>query len=345
MPQYYYNPFQNNSGNDTAVNEQMRRMYERQQRENTEKRELRKISSALGIAIIAYLVIQTAASVLILGRSDLSKLYSSNAVFQYAFNVIFVSVLSVAVPFGIVALFNKKKYRHPIVPNMPIKASKTFAWVCFGMGSCILANIIVNYAVTLLKTVFKINLTQGESLSPDSVFACIMEIIALAVIPAVCEEFAMRCCSLQLLRKYGIGFSVFAVSIVFGLLHGNVIQFMFAFIIGLVLAYVTVKTDSIVPAIFIHMLNNGMSAVQDIVKYALGEKISDNTLVAMFIFWVAAGIIAAVYLLIKKEFRRASKDNGSVLTFGQKLGSFLFPGMVVPFLILIIITCTTVSIG
>lgn len=345
MSQYYYNPYQNNSAENPEVNEQMRRMFLLGQREKAEKRELRKISCALGAAIIAYLVIQTAASSVMLVNSELADLYSSSPVFQYAFNVIFVSVLSVAVPFGLIALLCRKKYRYPIIPNKPIKTSRSALWICFGMGCCILANIVVNYLIEFLKAAFNVNLTQGETLSPDSVFACVMEVIAIAVIPAVCEEFAMRCCSLQILRNYGTGFAVFAVSVVFGLLHGNVIQFVFAFLIGLILAYVTVRTESIAPAIFIHMFNNGMSAVQDIVKYAAGEKISERLLVAMFLFWIAAGIISAVILLIKKEFKKFGDRSVSVLSFGQKLNGFLFPGMILPFGVLILITATTVSIG
>lgn len=66
-------------------------------------------------------------------------------------------------------------------------------------------------------------------------------LIGTAIVPAICEEFAMRCCCVQLLRKYGNGFAVLSISIVFGLLHGNVIQFVFAFLVGLILGYITVK--------------------------------------------------------------------------------------------------------
>lgn len=343
MPQYYYDPFSNSAAGYNPA-ENMQRMYERQQKMISEKKELRKISLWLGSAIVTYVVIQTFVSTM-LAKLDLYSLYNSSSVFQYAVNIIFISVLSVAVPFGIVALFNKKRYRYPIVPNKRLKSSYAFTWVCFGMGCCIAANVVVNFIITFLKSVFKITLTQGDTPSADSLFACVLEIIGLAVIPALCEEFAMRCCSLQLLRKYGTGFAVFTVSIVFGLLHGNVIQFIFAFTIGLIMAFVTVKTDSIVPAIFIHMCNNGMSAIQDIVKYYAGEKYADTFLVASFVAWVVVGVIAGIYLLFKKQFSGIDYKGDSVLSFSQKLGCFLFPGMIVPFLILIFITSTTVSIG
>ncbi|MCD7796396.1 MAG: CPBP family intramembrane metalloprotease [Clostridiales bacterium] len=341
MPQYYYDPY---GGRNFENDEQMRQMYYRQQQEKAEKKELRKLSTWLGIAIILYLVIQTVVS-LVLTSTNLYDTYCNSAIFQYAFNIIFVSVLSVAVPFGIAALVNKKKYTHPIIPSKPIKASHCFAWVCFGMGCCIIANYVVSFIQVILSSLFNVTLSQSESLAPDSIFACILDVIGIAIIPALCEEFAMRCCSLQLLRKYGTGFAVFAVSVVFGLLHGNVIQFLFAFLIGMVLGFITVKTESIVPAILIHMFNNGMSVVSDVTTYALGEDAASNSTVIMFLFWIIAGIIAGIYLFFKKQLSFKFDKNTSVLSFWQKLASFLFPGMIIPFLVLISLTATTVSIG
>lgn len=339
MPQYYYNPFAEKSNEE----ERMRRNYEIQLRIRQEKKELRNISSGLGIAIIIYLIIQTAASVFVSKNPELYTLFKENAVFQYAFNVIFVSVLSVSVPFGLFALINKRKYRGPIFPSKPIKASKCLQWVCFGMGCCILANLVVTYIIAFFKTYLHLELTQGDTLEPTDIFSSIMYVISIAIIPAICEEFAMRCCSLQLLKNYGKGFAVCAVSVVFGLLHGNVIQFIFAFLVGLVLAYVTIKTDSIVPAILIHMFNNGMSAVQDIVKLYAGKDIAEDVLAVMFIAWVVAGVICAFWLAIKKEFKRTQGQELSLLSTSEKIGAFLFPGMIVPFFLLILLTAATVK--
>lgn len=333
MSQYYYNPF---GGND--VTEAMKMQMMREKRVKEEKHEIRTISFFMGCAIIAFLVIQSF-FVLIISLFDNIDLFLNDSVFQYAFNVIAGSVCSVALPFGIVALINKRKYKSPVVPAKNIKPSRCFAWVGFGMLCCIAANYIVSLLMLVCEYVFKRKLTQSEMVEPDSVFSCVMFVVAIAIIPAICEEFAMRCCSLQLLKNYGKGFAVFAVSIVFGILHGNVIQFVFAFIIGLVLGFVTIKTESIVPAILIHAFNNGMSAVQSIVKYAAGQDASDYTVVGIYIFWVVFGIASALYLLIKGEFRTKIKEkSNSILTTGQKFTAFLFPWMIVPFALLLWLT-------
>lgn len=336
MSQYYYNPF-----GYSGVNEEMQRAFLRKQQADQEKREIRLISLTMGLAIIAYLLFQNIA-VVVLYAFDLYDKYNSNAVFQSAFTIIGVSFFSVLVPFGIMALVNKKRYSHPIVPSNSIRPLKCLVWVCFGMLCCVAANFVVSYLITFLELLFDIEFTQGELLEPDSPLACVMCVISTAIIPAICEEFAMRCCSLQLLRKYGKSFAVFAVSIVFGLLHGNVIQFIFAFIVGLVLGFVTVKTDSIVPAVLIHGLNNGVSALNSVLTYTSGESLAQTVVLIVYALWAVGGIASVIYLASKGELKKASNEQSGVLTNGQKFTAFLFPWMIVPFLILVVITATTI---
>lgn len=346
----YYNPpqyeYAYNGG--YQYNSFIQKQYEQAQMIKDQKSQLRKISFGLGCAVIAYIVIQLVASMVLLrvdyGSGTLYDLYQDNAIFSYAFNILFISILAVAVPFGFVALINRKKYRHSIIPSKKTDFSNTLIWICFGMGCCVVANIVTNLFISFLETKFGITLTQGETAAPDSLAACILDIIGIAVVPAVCEEFAMRCCSLQLLRNYGKGFAVVAVSVVFGLLHGNVIQFVFAFLVGLTLAYITIKTDSIAPAIFVHMLNNGMSAFSDTLKYITGNSELNITGV-MFAFWFSVGLISFIYLAVKKQLKIEKEENDCLLGTGQKISSFLFPGMIIPFLILIFMTAQTVHRG
>ena len=337
MSQYYYNPFGN-----SGANEEYQRVILRKQQENNEKKEIRLISLTMGVAIIAYLLVQNIA-VAVLLAFDLYDKYNSDAVFQSAFTIIGVSFFSVLMPFGIMALVNKKRYSHPIISSNSIKPFKCLVWVCFGMLCCVGANFAVSYLLTFFELLFDIEFTQGELLEPNSPLACVMCVISTAIIPAICEEFAMRCCSLQLLRKYGKSFAVFAVSIVFGLLHGNVIQFIFAFLVGLVLGLVTVKTDSIVPAVLIHGLNNGVSAINSVVTYTSGENVAQTVVLIVYAIWAASGIASLVYLLKKGELKKTAGVQEGVLTNGQKFTAFLFPWMIVPFLILVVITITTIK--
>lgn len=335
--QYYYNPF----GNSSDVNEARDAYLLLAKKEKEQKKEIRTISLAMGLAIIAYLVMQTIFS-MVLEVFNLKELYRESALFMYAFNILAISVGSVALPFGIMALVNKKKYTGPVIPNQPVKAADAFAWVFLGT-LCVASNLIVSYISLISQSIFGYELTQGTTTPPDSVFACVLELIALAVVPAICEEFAMRCCSLQLLNKYGRGFSVFAVSIVFGLLHGNIVQFLFAFLVGLILGYVTIQTNNIMPAIFIHFINNGVSVVQDIVKSYVGGEAASTAVLVTYAVFAVLGLISLVYLVVKKKFKRVKNDENDVLSSGAKFSAFLFPWMIVPFLLLILLTANTIK--
>lgn len=340
MSQYYYNPF--GSGSDMN-NNAMQMNFLRQQQAKKEKHEIRVISFSMGCAIVAYLIIQTIA-VQFLNMLGWNDFYSQSTTFQYAFNILFVSFLSVLVPFGIVAIVNKKRYERSIVPSEKVGFAKGFCWVCFGMAGCVLANVVVSYIVAIIQQIVGHDLYSGLDIKPDSIFAIALEFVGIAIIPAICEELAMRAFSLQLLAKYGKGFGVFAVSLVFGLLHGNIVQFIFAFLVGVILGFVTVKTNNIAPAIFIHAFNNGMSAVQSAVTYFAGENTANIVSVIVYVFWIAAGVLSGLYLLLKKEFVKTKEKSNSVLTTGQKFSAFLFPWMIVPFVELIVITAINFTI-
>lgn len=341
---YQPNPYANAYSHpfDPKEAERSREIYLKRKKE---KNEILKLGFAIGIVLVCYLIVQLiAVSVMtVLGLTDV---YSSSATFQYCFNVVAVHLLSLVIPFGILSLIMKNKYDGPVVPTKKVGFFNSCVWISFGMGCCIIANYATNIIINLFKMA-GYELSQSNMLEPDGIFSCIAMVIATAIIPGVCEEFAMRCCTLGLLKKHGKAFGVIAVSVVFGLIHGNVIQFVFAFLVGLVLAFITVKTDSVVPAMFIHTFNNGLSVTQDIIKYVAGEKTAENVVVIMFIVWGVLAIASLVYLVIKKQFtfadnKEKKEKDGSELSLGTKL-VMLLPGFAVPFILLIIETATTVT--
>lgn len=316
----YYTPFGNQNDD-----EMYRRTLYYQTKARQERKEIRKLGNIMGCAVLAFVVVQLISSTLLVSSSTLYAKYESSSIFQNSFGIICVEVLAVAVPFAIMALCNKNKYKVNLIPAERVGFGKGFLWVGFGMLCCIGADYIVAVIMAIAEQL-GYELTQGEVADPDNPFACVIAVVATAVVPAVCEEFAMRCCSLGLLRNYGKAFGVVSVSIVFGLLHGNVIQFVFAGLVGLILGYVTIKTGSIIPAIFIHGFNNGMSALATVLVYAFGEKADEVSTYVFFGFWLAVGVICTIVLALKKQlgFRLDEKNNEPFAnSLSQKIGAFV----------------------
>lgn len=306
-----------------------------------EKHEILTAGFGLGATIIAYLFMQTLVSSW-LNTSGYREIYDHSSMFQSYFNVIGVHIIAMLIPFSILAIIFKKRFQTQVIQTTKVSKAPFWAWVSFGMMVCYIANMFVAFIIALFKE-FGYELKKFDSLSPSSTMDCIAIVIAVAIVPAIIEEISMRCIGLGILQKHGKGFAVFAISIVFGLLHGNIIQFVFAFCVGMVLGFITIRTNSVIPAMVVHGFNNGLSAVQDILKYASGTKVASMVVSAVYILWIIFGIIGTVYLIsTKRLFARDKKaKNPYALNFFTKTIYFL-PGMIIPLIILIMLSAQTI---
>lgn len=86
-----------------------------------------------------------------------------------------------------------------------------------------------------------------------------LEVLTVAILPAFCEEFLHRGLLLNGTKEIGIKKAILISSLMFGLLHFNINQFFYAFVVGLLLALVAIVSKSIYPAMIIHFTNNFIS--------------------------------------------------------------------------------------
>ncbi len=86
--------------------------------------------------------------------------------------------------------------------------------------------------------------------------------ILLVVVAPLTEEPIFRGVLLHgFTRNYGTKWAVFGTAILFGAIHLNPWQFLGAFCLGLVFAWWTLETKSLLPALIGHALNNGMVVI------------------------------------------------------------------------------------
>lgn len=72
----------------------------------------------------------------------------------------------------------------------------------------------------------------------------------------VLEELLYRGVLLQSMRKYNERFAIFLSAAIFGLMHQNYQQFVLGFLIGIPLAVVAIKYNSLIPSILTHIVVN-----------------------------------------------------------------------------------------
>ncbi|MEZ3421322.1 MAG: CPBP family intramembrane metalloprotease [Eubacterium sp.] len=327
QPPNFNNPYSHNY-NETA----MKNAYYIE-KAALERKQIRHLGNLFGLAMTAYVILNIIVS-LIVSVPKIYELYTNSALFQTCFGILAIDLIGLVAVFGIMAYINRKKYTEPLIPSDKLSFKDHFLWISFGMLGCIAANYVVSFMVYILQLA-GLDPKSPDVPEPDSFITSIAIAIGTAIMPAICEEFAMRCCGIGMLKKYGKAFAVVSISIVFGLMHANLIQFVFATAVGLILGYVTVKTNSIIPAVFIHMFNNGISVITSIAEYVLKTE-SANSIMFWYALWLVLGGVSAIVMLLKGYFK--NKEPRAVYepyqnSLAKKVSSFFFvPGMIIPFL-------------
>lgn len=95
-----------------------------------------------------------------------------------------------------------------------------------------------------------------------AVYPPALNALLVCVIAPVCEELLFRGLLLGRLRPYGERFALAASALCFGLFHGNLNQFFYAFVLGLVLGGLMLVTGSLRQTVLLHALVNGFSLLQ-----------------------------------------------------------------------------------
>lgn len=88
-----------------------------------------------------------------------------------------------------------------------------------------------------------------------------VNLLLMAVIPAVSEEFVFRGVLFHTYRKDSVLYGVIVSGVVFGLMHLNFNQFSYAFVLGIIFALIIEATGSIFATIIAHFIINGYSVV------------------------------------------------------------------------------------
>lgn len=127
----------------------------------------------------------------------------------------------------------------------------------------------------------------------------LVAIVVIGVAPGVCEEALFRgYVQTGFTRRWGPWRGALITGFLFGLLHFNLVQGLFAMVLGVYLGLLTERTGSVLPAMFLHGTNNVIATLLAIgnwdpviprPEFVLGVAFF---VVVMTEYWVAAPIIA-----------------------------------------------------
>ncbi len=317
---YYYDPY-----------------YEQRLIADKQKKSLKKHSVKTGICILIFLIAPYLLGFL-LTLTGTFDIYEQNLTFQYSIELA-LNVLALFLPFFIVFLNSTREDKTLIEQSLEKPLSRTVAIfsIPFGLMLCFVGDYI-SYYISVFFEAVGITLTNvPDMVIPTSGTELFLFAFATIVPPAIIEEFTMRSVTMQPLRKHGEAFAIVTSAVVFGLMHRNAVQGIFAFIAGLVFGFISVSTNSVWPAVIIHALNNGFSVLSSVlneINPELSEKVYSTIVTAVFIL----GIISAVPFFKSKERFSVNKNNMFISSTDKAKAFFLSAPMVLAMVIMIFYT-------
>ena len=129
------------------------------------------------------------------------------------------------------------------------------------------------------------------------------EVLTTIVLAPIAEELMFRGVVLRRLSKVSRRFGIIVSAMFFGLMHGNLLQTILGFIIGVIFAYADIKAGSLLPSIIGHMFVNGSAVAMSFVEYFAGEQASTMAWTIMLIMFFIIGAIFALVLFFGKKIR------------------------------------------
>ena len=290
---------------------------------------LKQRSSGLGFFVFAYSLTMTVSAMIVVEVfktfGSAKYIYSDNYSILTYFMDIFISVFAVVVP----AFFYIKLSRNSlndIISTKYVKQKSMIPILFLGMGGAMIANV----ATSVIADNFSLFGIENTSFA---------------------EEFAFRGIVMGSLRKFGDTTAVIGSAILFGAMHQNISQIPFAFILGLIFAYIDCKFNSILPSIAIHFLNNLYAVSMSILRDAniVSDYAATIISYSLIIFFCIAGFVSYIVLAKndKNFFKMSDKKDEIVseLSLKEKMTAFLVnPGIILSLVLFLITTITNLGL-
>lgn len=217
----------------------------------------RRQFSVLGLGLFSILAISTVLQIVAAGIAEFAFPQGESPSW-ILWLCTFAPMYLVAVPIGLLIM------RHaPATPREKnvLKPRKFVAAAIISIFAMYAGNIAGNIILTLINAVLgasAVNPLLTYTMDNGSLW---LRILVMVILAPVIEEYIFRKQLIDRTCIYGERLSVFTSAIIFGLFHGNLSQFFYAFALGLVFGYIYLKTGRLRYSTALHMMINFLGSV------------------------------------------------------------------------------------
>lgn len=148
----------------------------------------------------------------------------------------------------------------------------------------------------------------------------IVDIVLVALLPAICEELVFRGTIMNGLKKYGTTLMIVLSGLIFSIMHLSIEQSIYQFVLGMVLASVSMITGSVVASMILHFFNNALVLALNFISPTTESVVWQPTCtwdhIAPFVFAIVSlALIFGLLLLLKKCTKNVKYD---IFSFKRK---------------------------
>ena len=238
---------------------------------------------------IAYIVAIDLAFILIASISATVSGWAHDAVY-YGLNILLVALA--------VALAGRDETGIPlsVLPSRSMQALALFA-------PSMLLIIGISFVVSSLLALL------GKSDLVDVSGPILPQLLSHALLPAVLEEMVFRYIPIRFLGGRSRRAAIIVSSVMFALVHMSLFRIPYALVAGVIFAYITVLTGSILPSMLLHFANNTVSV--------LWMRDPETAPYIILIVLAVLTLLSAVYIVVRRgDYLKSIRETFS----GEKVG-------------------------
>ena len=217
----------------------------------------------------------------------------------------FIYAAAFAIPAGILAYVTRTD-GVPLIKKAALPA-KTPIYI-IGAIECIISFAYINSMIVSIFDYADFSQDVMWKAEYDELYEVLLQLLTVAVIPGIFEEVLFRGVVLAKLRPYGKGPAIIISAVLFGLMHQNAGQFLYAMAAGLVLGFVAYETGSLLCCILIHFSNNAFSVLEQAAYANLPENIYAVISYTVELLIFVCGIISFVYVVYSYYSKKKEND-------------------------------------
>jgi hypothetical protein len=253
----------------------------------------------------------------------------------------------------------RQLFRRPIIPKPYHDAPDSFggadltrrrqlpggAWILFaalaGIGFSMIGQICAIFELNLLESIGFPYYSPDFSTTDYTLLETVLINLYVCVLGPVMEELIFRGFLLKGLQKHGVSFAAVFTAILFTLYHMNLVQLCVPMLMGLFLAVLAIRTDSLIPSICCHILNNTIATLGDYLMPADAVWSWVYLIIESALF---IGILAIFWIFYGKHFSGILRWRNPVIRLSSQVGAAVSSWPTVVFIVIYILTIIASSL-